>query len=142
MGEEPIWLLREWVEEAHEAHNRALRTHGGLPGVRDANALEAALASPRNLWAYGNESDPFLLAAHLLVAVVKSHGYCDGMKRTALSSAVMFLGANGIVVHVNDADAEYSTQCAASCTEAERRNVESAIAQWLRMASPENRRAA
>jgi death-on-curing protein len=118
-----------------------------LPGVRDANALEAALASPRNLWAYGNESDPFLLAAHLLaahllVAVVKSHGYCDGMKRTALSSAVMFLGANGIVVHVNDADAEYYTQCAASCTEAERRNVESAIAQWLRMASPENRRAA
>jgi hypothetical protein len=54
----------------------------------------------------------------------------------------MFLGANGIVVHVNDADAVYFTQCAASCTEAERRNVESAIAQWLRMASPENRRAA
>lgn len=56
MGEEPIWLLREWVDEAH---NRALSTHGGLQGVRDANALEAALASPRNLWAYGAESDLF-----------------------------------------------------------------------------------
>ena len=36
MGEEPTWLLREWVDEAH---SRALRTHGGLPG----NGIEVHL---------------------------------------------------------------------------------------------------
>jgi death-on-curing protein len=135
MGEEPIWLLREWVDEAH---SRALRTHGGLSGIRDANALEAAIASPRNLWAYGNESDLFILSAHLLVAVAKCHGYNDGMKRTALSAAVMFLGANGIEVHLDDAKAELHAQRAARCSEAEREKVEISIAFWLFMASREN----
>ena len=135
MGEEPIWLLREWVDEAH---SRALRTHGGLSGIRDANALEAAIASPRNLWAYGNESDLFILSAHLLVAVAKCHGYNDGMKRTALSAAVMFLGANDIEVHLDDDKAELHTQRAARCSEAERETVETSIAFWLNMASREN----
>ena len=137
MGEEPIWLLREWVDEAH---NRALSTHGGLQGVRDANALEAALASPQNLWAHGGESNLFALASHLLVAVAKCHGYSDGMKRTALSSAVMFLGANGIEVRLSDASAEYHTQRAARCTEPERDGVGSSIALWLSMASREDNR--
>jgi len=135
MGEEPIWLLREWVDEAH---SRALRTHGGLSGIRDAHAIEAAIDSPRNLWAYGDESDLFVLSAHLLVAVAKCHGYNDGMKRTALSAAVMFLGANGIVVHLDDAKAELYTQRAVRCTEAERGKVEMSIAFWLELASREN----
>jgi death-on-curing protein len=137
MGEEPIWVIREWVDAAHQ---RALITHGGLQGVRDANSLEAALASPRNLYAYGGEADLFRLAAHLLVAVVKCHGYNDGMKRTALSSAVMFLGANGIEVHLSDANAEHYTQQAARCTESERPEVETSIAFWLNLASRENSR--
>jgi death-on-curing protein len=87
-----------------------LHTHGGLPGIRDANALEAAIASPRNLWAHSNESDLFILSAHLLVAVAKCHGYIDGMKRTALSTAVMLLGANGIEVHLDDVKAEPDQQ--------------------------------
>ena len=135
MGEEPTWLLREWI---YEAHSLALRTHGGLPGSRDSNALEAALASPRNLWAYGDESDLIDLSAHLLVAVAKCHGYLDGMKRTALSAAVMFLGANGNEVHLEDVKAELYTQRAARCTEAEREKVEMSIAFWLNMASQEN----
>jgi len=135
MGEEPEWLPREWVDEAHA---RALRTHGGFPGIRDTNAIEAALASPRNLWAYGDEADLFILSARLLVAVAKCHGYIDGMKRTALSVAVMFLGANGIEVHLDDVEAESYTQRAACCTEAERMEVEDSIAIWLNMAAIEN----
>lgn len=61
------------------------------------------------------------------------------MKRTALSSAVMFLGANGIAVHLNDGNAEYYTQRAARCTESERDEVESSIALWLSLASSQDK---
>ena len=56
---EPQWLDRELVDELHA---QSLRIHGGLPGIRDVCVLEAAIASPRNLWAYGGEDDPFRLA--------------------------------------------------------------------------------
>ena len=45
---EPQWLDRDLVDALHE---QSLRLHGGLAGVRDASVLEAAIASPRNLWA-------------------------------------------------------------------------------------------
>lgn len=67
---EPQWLDRDLVDELH---NQSLLVHGGLPGIRDGNALEAAIASPRNLWAYGGEDNPFRLAAHLLVSLAKAH---------------------------------------------------------------------
>ena len=49
---EPRWLDRHLVDALHE---QSLRLHGGLAGVRDASVLEAAIASPRNLWAYEGE---------------------------------------------------------------------------------------
>ena len=33
-------------------HHRALAAFGGVPGVKDANALESALMRPRNCLAY------------------------------------------------------------------------------------------
>jgi len=45
--------------------------------------LEAAIASPRNLWAYEGEENLFRLAAHLLVSLAKAHAYSDGNKRIA-----------------------------------------------------------
>ncbi len=44
-------------------HIEQVKEHGGLPGVRDENALEAALARARNKWAYGEEPDMNVLAA-------------------------------------------------------------------------------
>jgi len=37
----------------------------------------------------------------MLFTLAKCHGYVDGMKRTALAAAVMFLEANGIEVHLD-----------------------------------------
>ena len=45
---EPQWLDRDLVDALHD---QSLSLHGGLAGVRDVNVLEAAIASPRNLWA-------------------------------------------------------------------------------------------
>jgi death-on-curing protein len=90
---EPQWLDCDLVDALHE---QSLRLHGGLAGVRDTHGLEAALCSPRNLWADGGEEDLFRLAAHLLVSLAKAHGYSDGNRRIAIISAVAFLGANGV----------------------------------------------
>jgi death-on-curing protein len=94
---EPQWLDRNLVDALHE---QSLRLHGGLAGVRDASVLEAAIASPRNLWAYEGEENLFRLAAHLLVSLAKAHAYSDGNKRIAIISAVAFLGGNGIALSI------------------------------------------
>lgn len=72
---EPQWLDRDLVDELHD---QSLQVHGGLCGIRDVNVLEAAIASPRNLFAYGGEDNLFCLAAHLLVSLAKAHPYSDG----------------------------------------------------------------
>ncbi|MFM7087478.1 MAG: hypothetical protein ACKOPS_25935 [Cyanobium sp.] len=49
---EPQWLDPDLVDALHQ---QSLRLHGGLAGVRDVHGVEAAIASPHNLWAYGGE---------------------------------------------------------------------------------------
>ena len=39
------WLSREAIDLIHEEQ---IAEHGGLPGLKDDNALEAALARPLN----------------------------------------------------------------------------------------------
>ena len=53
-------------------HSDQLREHGGLPGVRDENALESALARPQQKWHYSDRIDVPTLAA----------GYAFGLVRT------------------------------------------------------------
>jgi len=56
---EPVWVDRLVVEVVHADQ---VREHGGLAGLRDENALEAALARPRQKWHY-EKSDLATLAA-------------------------------------------------------------------------------
>ena len=56
----PIWLDRLIVEAIHFDQ---LRVHGGLSGLRDANALESALGRPQNRAFYENASDLATIAA-------------------------------------------------------------------------------
>ena len=129
---EPQWLDRELVDDLHA---QSLRVHGGLVGIRDIHVLEAAIASPRNLWAYGGEDNPFRLAAHLLVSLVKTHGYSDGNKRIAIISAVAFLGCNGIELDIRPGGLVHQTIRAARCKEQEREQEEESIALWLQLSS-------
>lgn len=76
-------------------HDSQLARHGGLPGVRDRNLLESALARPRQREAYG-ESDFHRLAASLAYGLARNHPFADGNKRTAWTSARAFLALNGI----------------------------------------------
>jgi len=88
----PHWLGRLVVDAVHADQVRA---HGGLPGVRDENALESALARPRQKYANDASIDIAGLAAAYGFGLVRNHPYRDGNKRIGFLAIVVFLGVNG-----------------------------------------------
>ena len=66
----------------------------GLPGVRDENVLESALARPQQKWAYDPTPDLPVLAAAYAFRLVRNHPYRDGNKRIGFLALVTFLGIN------------------------------------------------
>jgi death on curing protein len=89
---EPHWVPRLAVDAVHIDQ---LREHGGLPGIRDENALESALQRPRQKWAYEESVDLAVLAAAYGFGICSNHPYRDGNKRIAFLAMVIFLGLNG-----------------------------------------------
>ena len=109
------------------AHLDQLREHGGLPGVRDENALEAALARPRQKWHYEPDSDLATLAAAYAFGLAKARAFNDGNKRTAFLTAVIFLGLNGKDLDATEAEVVQSMTALAAGSLAE-----PALATWIR----------
>ncbi|MGO7583187.1 type II toxin-antitoxin system death-on-curing family toxin [Rhizobium leguminosarum] len=93
------WLSRQAIENMHDEQ---IAEHGGLPGLRDANALETSLARPLNKAAY-RETDIFILAAAYLYAIVRNHPFVDGNKRTGYLAAFTFLYINRYVINADNA---------------------------------------
>jgi death-on-curing protein len=89
---EPKWIDRVVVDAIHLDQ---IREHGGLAGVRDENALEAALARPKHKWHYEKGPDLAALAAAYGFGLSRSHPYRDGNKRVAFLVMVVFLDLNG-----------------------------------------------
>lgn len=89
---EPRWPSPVVVDAVH---NDQLREHGGLAGIRDENALESALARPRQKWHYADDRDLATLAAAYGFGLVKNHPYRDGNKRIGFLTVATFLGING-----------------------------------------------
>ncbi len=98
---EPLWLSRTVVDAIHTDQ---VREHGGRVGVRDDNALESALARPRNKWSYDPDSDITSLAAAYAFAFARNHPYNDGNKRMALLVMLTFLSINGHEIEADDDD--------------------------------------
>jgi death-on-curing protein len=95
------WLSREAIEIIHDEQ---LREHGGLSGIKDENALEAALARPLHKHAYG-EPDVFDLAASYLFAITRNHPFSDGNRRTGWLAAYTFLRLHGYRIDATDGNA-------------------------------------
>lgn len=89
---EPRWVDRLVVDAIHLDQ---IREHGGLAGIRDENALEAALARPRQKWHYEPDSAIPELAAAYGFGLSRSHPYRDGNKRVSFVVMVVFLELNG-----------------------------------------------
>ena len=121
---EPRWVPRLVIESVHLDQTRE---HGGLIGIRDENALEAALARPRQRWTYDPGSDLARLAAAYAFGICTAHPLRDGNKRIAFLAAVIFLGLNGFdVVAPDDEVVERMVALAAGKLD------EEAVADWLR----------
>ena len=120
-----VW---RWVapEVVYAIHDRQLSEHGGPDGVRDAGALDSALARPRNLAAYG-DPDVAALAAAYAFGLARNHAFVDGNKRTAWVVARLFLADNGRALHFDKADAVRTVEnlAAGSLSETE-------LADWFR----------
>jgi death-on-curing protein len=121
---EPVWDERLVLDAVHFD---MVRTHGGLPGLRDENALESALARPRQRWAHGRTPDLAALAAAYGYGIVRSHPYQDGNKRIAFLAMVVFLGLNG-----KDLDAPEEEVVAVMMALAAGKVSEAALARWVR----------
>ena len=85
-------------------HSDQLREHGGLPGVRDENVLESALARPQHKRHYAEGSNIPLLAAAYAFGLVRTYPYRDGNKRIGFLAMVTFLGINGYAFEATEAD--------------------------------------
>ncbi len=128
---EPDWLTRLIVDAVH--HDQ-IREHGGLPGLRDENALETALARPRQKWNHSDRTDIPALAAAYAFAISQHHPYNDGNKRVGFLAMVTFLGINGY--EFSATEAEVVTAIVAL---ADGRVSEEALAGWVRRHSSKAR---
>ena len=119
----PVWLD---APLAMAIHDRQLAEHGGPAGVRDAGALESALARARARWEYG-EDDLSALAAAYGFGIARDHPFTDGNKRTAWVLTRSFLAINAVELAFAPLDALRTVQALAAgdLTEDE-------LAAWLR----------
>ena len=121
---EPRWLSRMVVDAIHADQ---LRQHGGLPGVRDENVLESALARPRQKWAYDPTPDLAVLSAAYGFGLVRNHPYRDGKKRIGFLALATFLGINDYELGTTDEDV-VTTMLAL----ADGRLTEAQLTSWIR----------
>jgi len=98
---EPLWLDRIVIDAIHTDQ---IREHGGLLGLRDEHALEAAIARPRQKWHYEPDSDLAALGAAYAFGLTRNHPYNDGNKRVALLAMVTFVSVNGHEIEATDDD--------------------------------------
>jgi len=121
---EPRWVPRLVVEAVQLDQ---VREHGGLIGLRDEDALEAALARPRQRWTYDPDSDLSRLAACYAFGICAGHPFRDGNKRISFLTSVIFLGLNGLdLVAPEDEVSEKMWSVASGTLD------EEAIADWFR----------
>lgn len=95
------WLMLDAIIAMNDEQ---LAEHGGLQGIKDDNALEAALAQPLNKAAYG-EPSIFELTAAYCFGIVAGHPFADGNKRMGLLAAYAFLQINGFELTATEGEA-------------------------------------
>jgi death-on-curing protein len=83
------------LDEILEIHEQQIERYGGSPGLRDAGALESAVATPQAT--FGGEclhtSIPAMAAAYLF-HLCQNHAFIDGNKRVGANAAITFLLLN------------------------------------------------
>lgn len=77
-------------------HDQVVKRTGGSHGVRDIGLVESAVYRPQATFDREDlYKTIFDKVAALLQSLLKNHPFVDGNKRTALTSAGLFLSLNG-----------------------------------------------
>jgi len=76
--------------------HRLIEMFGGLHGVRDKGAVQAAVFRPQTGYYNSIEEE----AAALMESLGNNHGFLDGNKRIAFIAADVFLRRNGFYIEV------------------------------------------
>ncbi len=87
------------VYEIIAIHHHLINNYGGLQGIRDAGAIEAACYRPQS----GYYKDIIEEAAALMESLAISHPFIDGNKRVAFAAADVFLRINGYKLNTDSA---------------------------------------
>jgi death-on-curing protein len=87
------------VAEVYQMQHRLIDIFGGMHGVRDKGAVEAAVFRPQTGYYNSLEED----AAALMESLGNNHGFLDGNKRIAFTAADVFLRRNGFYIQVEAA---------------------------------------
>jgi len=85
------------VAEVYRMQYRLIEMFGGLQGVRDQGAVEAAVFRPQSGYYNSLEEE----AAALMESLANNHGFVDGNKRIAFTAADVFLGRNGFYIEID-----------------------------------------
>src|SRR5215813_8978505 len=85
------------VAEVYAMQSRLIDLFGGLHGVRDKGAVEAAVFRPQTGYYNSLEEE----AAALMESLGNNHGFIDGNKRIAFAATDTFLRINGFYLDVS-----------------------------------------
>jgi len=84
------------LAEVYRMQYRLIEMFGGVQGVRDKAAVEAAVFRPQTGYYNSLEEE----AAALMESLANNHGFLDGNKRIAFTAADVFLRRNGFYIDV------------------------------------------
>jgi len=88
-------------------HYRIIEETGGSHGIRDLALLQSASARPMATFDENDlYPDIFSKAAALMHSIIKSHPFMDGNKRTAITTASIFLLRNGYCLRASNKELE------------------------------------
>jgi len=84
------------VAEVYQMQHLLINYFGGGHGIRDKNAIEAAVFRPQTGYYESLEEE----AAALMESLANNNGFIDGNKRTAFAATDVFLRLNGFYIDV------------------------------------------
>ncbi len=90
------------VAEVYRMQYRLIELFGGIHGVRDKSAVEAAVFRPQIGYYNSLEEE----AAALMESLGKNHGFVDGNKRIAFAATDVFLRRNGHYIEIDTSGGE------------------------------------
>jgi death on curing protein len=88
------------VAEVYRMQHLLIEMFGGLHGVRDKGAVEAAVFRPQTGY-YNSIAEE---AAALMDSLGNNHAFLDGNKRIAFTATDVFLRRNGFYIEVEGVD--------------------------------------